>query len=97
MCICCQEVVFEPITTKCLHNSCKVSSPSVLCSCTLLNRQLLLSLKALSKMEVLTMTCTLAHKYTFKPAFLHHRVAWLGPSKQVCSLAQFVDKISVTS
>jgi len=23
MCICCQEVVFEPITTKCFHNTCK--------------------------------------------------------------------------
>ena len=24
LCICCQEVVFEPVTTACGHNTCKV-------------------------------------------------------------------------
>lgn len=24
MCVCCQELVYQPVTTECLHNVCKV-------------------------------------------------------------------------
>lgn len=26
MCVCCQELVYQPVTTECLHNVCKVST-----------------------------------------------------------------------
>lgn len=26
MCVCCQELVYQPVTTECFHNVCKVSS-----------------------------------------------------------------------
>ena len=32
-CICCQDLVFQPVTTECKHNFCKVGRDTVIMSC----------------------------------------------------------------